>query len=258
MVAGTRLRFMSWLLVVTLIFFIAASGSRTALLTTIVFFSAYVLAWAFASDRRLLWAGAGLVLLMVPLSTFGYPMMLGVHTKLIPQPQLQDDSRPILSAPACVRTAFTACPRDPGVVKPDSRAGGFLGLKKELGTGRETIWPAVIEMGARAPMLGHGLGSFPGAYLAPPYTGMHAHSGFVQAYYQFGLVGLGLYVLLWCVLFARAIGLPNVGARTASVAVLCAACVLDTFEVIFLQANLGIGVALGILATTEFPGPSEG
>jgi hypothetical protein len=252
-VAGTRLRLVSYPLLAILLFFVAASGSRVALVTLVVFFFAYFLAMTFAGDRRLLWSGAALTLLIVPLITFGYPMTLGAQIRL--SPPSQNPPYPILSTPVCVRTAFAPCldhPVKKKRYKPDSRAGGFLGLKKDASTGREKIWPAVIQMAARSPILGHGLGAFPGAYLAAPYTGKHAHNGFVQAYYQFGVVGLGLYLLLWCVLFSRAIRLPEISARSASVAVLCAACVVDTFDGIFFQANLGIGLTLGILATTEF------
>jgi O-antigen ligase len=134
----------------------------------------------------------------------------------------------------------------------DNRGGGPLAVNKSLRTGREIIWPKVIELSGEAPIWGHGLGSSPAGFLPHPFTGLHAHSGFLQAYYQFGLIGLALWVLLWVILFARAINVHDPNSRSISVAVLCAASMLETTEIIFLQTHAGIGIALGILAAAEF------
>jgi O-antigen ligase len=86
---------------------------------------------------------------------------------------------------------------------------------------------------------------------------MHAHSGFLLIYYQFGLIGLALYLSLWIVLFARAINITNPTARSLSVAALCAICILETIEIVFIQTHPGVGIALAILATTEFTSKSR-
>ena len=180
-------------------------------------------------------------------------MALGAKITLRPTTSSQAPSTNIL--PACAPNMFKGCPTLPKELLPpglDERGGGMLGLNKFIATGREQIWPAVIQMSGQSPIWGHGLGTSPGAYLNPPYTGQHTHNGFLQVYYQFGIIGVALYVLLWVLLFIRAIGVENIRARSAAVAVLSAACVLDTFELVFIQSNLGIGMALAILATTEF------
>ena len=110
----------------------------------------------------------------------------------------------------------------------------------------------MIELSGEALIWGHDLGSSPAGFLPYPFTGLHAHSGFLQTYYQFGLIGLALWVLLWIILFARAINVNDPNSRSISVAVLCAASMLETTEIIFFQTHAGIGVALGILATAEF------
>jgi O-antigen ligase len=156
----------------------------------------------------------------------------------------------------CIPSSSVVCTpaKEPGGPKLDfdDRAGGFLGLKKTLTSGREIIWPTVIELAGRSPVWGHGLGTSALADVPWPFTRMNAHSGFLQVYYQLGLVGVVLYFILWALLFIRAIAVPDVCARSASVAVLCAACVLDTLEIVLIQNHSGFGLALGILATTNF------
>jgi len=259
-VLASRLRLITYLVCAVLVFFIAASGSRGALLIVLVFFFVYMIGTAFNGSKTLLRGGAALTLLMVPVFTLGYPAALGSHINFLPAPVSQGSSAGS-TTPTCVPTSFEVCPAVQRAAKseaPDRRSGGFLGLKKRIGSGRQNIWPAVFEMAGRSPIWGHGLGALPGAYLAPPYTGTHAHSGFLQVYYQFGLIGVALYVLLWCLLFSRAIAVMDISARSAAVAVLCAACVLETFEVVLIQNLLGIGIALGILATTEFTSKTSG
>ena len=252
-VPAIRMRAMAYLLFTVLLFYIAASGSRGALLMVAVFFSAYLIGKVFKGNKAVLSGGATLTLLMVPVVTLGYPAALGAHVNLVPPPMSRSPSAD--SPPACVPTSFQLCPgvQEPAKFKtPDRRAGGFLGLKKHIGSGRQKIWPAMIELAGQSPVWGHGLGALPGPYLTPPNTVRHAHSDFLQVYYQFGLIGVALYAFLWCVLFVRAIGVLDIGARSAAVAVLCAACVLATLEVVLIQVHLGMTVALGILATTEF------
>jgi O-antigen ligase len=129
--------------------------------------------------------------------------------------------------------------------------GGLFGNNKQLASGRQVIWPAIIAVSGEAPLMGHGLGSQPGSYLAWPYNGRSAHNGFLQVYFQFGLLGLGVYVLMWVLLFVRAIETTDPLARAHLVAVVCAACILETFEVFLIQNQFGIGVSFAILMTTS-------
>jgi hypothetical protein len=251
-----RMRLAAYLLCVLLVLLIALSGSRGAMLMLVVFFSVYLLGILFKGNKTLFAAAAGLTLAMVPVVTIGYPIAVGARINFLPSPGSSNPSERILSLPACVPTAFETCKGEPisEAPTPTGWGGGFLGLYKSIRSGRQNIWPAVIEMSGKSPVWGHGLGALPGRYLAAPYTGRSAHNGFLQIYYQLGLVGVALYALVWCLLFIRAIGTSDILARSAAVAVLCAACVLETFEVVFVQNLLGIGIALAIMATTQLAG----
>jgi O-antigen ligase/polysaccharide polymerase Wzy-like membrane protein len=244
------LKLPAYALCIVVLLFIAASGSRSSMLAVGVFFTAYVIGKNFSRNRTLLWGGAILTLVMVPVATFTYLAAVGAHINLLPEPQLPTTTQH--SPSTCIPTPYAVCPRTEPMPDVDNRGGGPLAVNKSLRTGREIIWPKVIELSGDAPMCGHGLGSSPAGLLPHPFIGMHAHSGFLQVYYQFGIVGLALYFLLWGVLFSRAIKVRDPLSRTISFAVLCAACVLDTLGLVFIQHNTGIGVALGILATTEF------
>ena len=247
-------RVLTYPLFVFLLFFIAASGSRGGMLMVVIFFLAYLIGRLSQGNRAVLSGEAALVLLMVPAVTFGYPLALGAHINLIPPPTSPDSSG-VNNIVSCGPTVSAACPGRQEAAKlavPDRRAGGFLGLKKHIGSGREKIWPAVIELAGRSPVWGHGLGASPVPYLALSYPVRHAHSDFLQVYYEFGLIGVALYAFLWCILVIRAIRVLDPDARSTAVAVLCATCVLETLEVVLMEVHLGMAVALGILATTEF------
>ena len=254
-VSAPRLKLLAYALCILVLLFIAASGSRSSMLAVGVFFTAYVIGKNFSRNRTLLWGGAILTLVMVPVATFTYLAAVGVHINLLPEPQFPTTTPH--STSACMPTPYSVCPPTEPMPDVDNRGGGPLAVNKSLRTGREIIWPKVIELSGEAPIWGHGLGSSPAGFLPHPFIGMHAHSGFLQVYYQFGLVGLALYFLLWGLLFGRAINVRDPLSRAISFAVLCAACVLETIGIVFIQHNTGIGVALGILATTEFvPGPA--
>jgi hypothetical protein len=253
-----RMRLIAYLLCTLLVSLIALSGSRGGMLMLIVFFAVYMVGMLFKGNKTLFAAGAAFTLLMVPVVTIGYPMAVGNQFYFSPSPASPELSPRILSLPACVPTTLETCPAESISETPAGWGGGFLGFQKSIRSGRHNIWPAVIEMSGTSPVWGHGLGALPGRYLAAPYTGRSAHSGFLQIYYQLGLVGLALYTCLWCLLFIRAIGIVDISARSAAIAVLCAACVLETFEVVFVQNLLGIGIALAIMATTQFAGGTGG
>jgi O-antigen ligase/polysaccharide polymerase Wzy-like membrane protein len=254
-IPAPRLKLLAYALCVVAVVFIAASGSRTSMVAVLVFFAAYALGTSFGGNRTLLWGGALLSLALAPVITLAFQAAVGPHSNLLPEA----NSLPKAELPAtqhststCMPTPYSVCPPTEPMPDVDNRGGGPLAVNKSLRTGREIIWPKVIELSGEAPIWGHGLGSSPAGFLPHPFTGLHAHSGFLQAYYQFGLIGLALWVLLWVILFARAINVHDPNSRSISVAVLCAASILETTEIIFLQTHAGIGVALGILATVEF------
>ena len=101
-------------------------------------------------------------------------------------------------------------------------------------------------------IFGRGLGALLGAYLAWPCHGRYAHNGFVLIYFQFGLAGTALYLFLWILLFVRASNISDIVERPTAIATLCAIWTLEMFEVVVIQNSLGIGIALAIVATTEF------
>ena len=184
-----RMRLIAYLLCALLVLLIALSGSRGAMLMLIVFFSVYVSGMLFKGNKRLFAIGAAVMLVMVPVVTISYPIAVGSQINFSPSPMSPDSSSGILSLPACVPTTLETCPSESVSETPAGWGGGLLGFQKSIRSGRHNIWPAVIEMGGSSPVWGHGLGALPGRYLAAPYTGRSAHSGFLQIYYQLGLVG---------------------------------------------------------------------
>lgn len=254
-ILAPRLKLLAYALCAVAVVFIAASGSRTSMVALLVFFAAYAFGTSFGGNRTLLWGGALLSLVLAPVITLALPAAVGSQINLLPEANLLPKAElPAIrqSTSTCMPTPYSVCPSSEPMPDVDNRGGGPLAVNKSLLTGREIIWPKVIELSGEAPIWGHGLGSSPAGFLPYPFTGLHAHSGFLQAYYQFGLIGLALWVLLWVILFARAINVHDPSSRSISVAVLCAASMLETTEIIFLQTHAGIGVAIGILATTEF------
>lgn len=80
---------------------------------------------------------------------------------------------------------------------------GVLGRSADL-TGRSTLWSMTLDQAAQKPILGHGTGT------EPDFTGVssanHAHNGFLQIYFDRGIIGLlliGVLVisaLVWAIL----------------------------------------------------------
>lgn len=73
------------------------------------------------------------------------------------------------------------------------------GLEGNSLSGRTLIWERSMEVANAAPVEGHGYASFFSShfdYLWGNYRAPHAHSSFIQAYFETGVVGLGLTVLL--------------------------------------------------------------
>jgi O-antigen ligase len=75
-------------------------------------------------------------------------------------------------------------------------------------TGRTVIWERTLEEASSRPLLGHGFASFDSPsldYIWGVYRPPHAHNSFVQSYFDLGLVGLAVVLLL--VFFHLKVGL---------------------------------------------------
>jgi hypothetical protein len=256
MILSRRLKILAYTLCFIAVAFIAVSGSRTSMVAVLAFFAAYVIGTTFHGNRKLLWFGSLLSLGMAPVITLTFLTIIGSPLNFLPKqssmPDMESAEKQLSSKSSCRPTPYTVCPTTEPLPDVDNRGGGPLAVNKSMRTGREIIWPKVIELAGEAPIKGHGLGSSPAGFMPHPFTGLHPHSGFLQVYYQFGMFGLAVWFLLWIVLFARAINVRDPSSRSVSVAVLCAACALETTEIVFLQTHFGIGAALAILATAEF------
>lgn len=136
-----------------------------------------------------------------------------------------------------------------GIYFSDDLVGVSFGNKALL-TGRPIIWKLAAERCLQMPILGHGIGRVPGNEFPPPYDNLSSHNGFLQKFYQVGVVGLVLYFALFTLVFRRAISLPGRAARSAAVAVLCAAMFCEIFEVVLTENHFGFGIVFWILITT--------
>lgn len=66
-------------------------------------------------------------------------------------------------------------------------------------TGRTRIWERTLPIADRTPIWGHGFPSFDSPnfdWMWPSYRPAHPHNSFVQAYFETGLIGLALTILL--------------------------------------------------------------
>jgi O-antigen ligase len=122
---------------------------------------------------------------------------------------------------------------------------------KQLLSGRQVLWPIVLAAAAERPISGHGLGRVPGEELPDEVS---SHNGFLQIFFQEGAIGVGAYLMLFILIFGRALSFEDPRERVASVGVLCAALVCETFEVILTQNHFGIGLVFWILASTTIRG----
>jgi O-antigen ligase len=237
---------LSYLACGTFAYLVISTGGRSALLALLVYLAVYGTGRFLKGNKRMMRLMAPSMLLLVPVITIAYPMAFGKQIRFTTPPV------------SCMMTTIEAC-RNSEIERPSKADdlpkmtdGGYFGINKNLASGRQNIWPTLIELSGDRMIWGHGLGSLPGAYLAWPYHGRSAHNGFLQVYFQFGLVGTALYLFLWLLLFVRASNIPDIVARSTAVAALCAICTLEIFEVVLIQNLFGIGVALAIVATTEF------
>ena len=118
--------------------------------------------------------------------------------------------------------------------------------EKSAFSGRNVIWLDIALEIAANDYWGHGLGSLPGAFLDETYEGLSAHNGFLQVAYQFGAIGLAVF-LGACAL--TMVALAQREDRGVSVAILGAALVHEVFEVVMTQNHFGSGLLLWVVAT---------
>ncbi len=118
--------------------------------------------------------------------------------------------------------------------------------EKSAFSGRNVIWLDIVLELAAHDYWGFGLGSLPGAFLHEVYEGLSAHNGFLQVAYQFGVIGLAMF-LIACALMIVALAQRN--DRGVSVAILGAALVHELFEVVMTQNHFGSGLLLWVVAT---------
>ncbi|MCD9029524.1 O-antigen ligase family protein [Luteimonas sp. BDR2-5] len=74
-----------------------------------------------------------------------------------------------------------------------------IGMEGNSLSGRTVVWERSVEVANAAPLLGHGYSSFFSNhfdYIWGNYRAPHAHSSIVQAYFETGIVGLGLTICL--------------------------------------------------------------
>lgn len=239
--------------------FLVASGSRSSMITLLIYLSVIVLSRLTREDKRVLKTAATAALFIVPVITIGYPTLFGYQICFAPP-----------SREVSILTELkisNAAPGSPAKDTPLSSHGnsheiltdhgllnenGLFGVKKGFASGRQVIWPVVIELSGSNLFFGRGLGTLPGANFPAPYNGLSAHNGFLQIYFQFGIVGLLLYVSIWVVVLVRALNISDPRARSLAVATLCGAWFQEIFEVVLVQNVFGIGIAFALLATTQF------
>lgn len=117
-------------------------------------------------------------------------------------------------------------------------------------SGRDIMWIDIIFELDRNGYRGFGLGSLPGGILAGPYEGLSAHNGFLQIFYQLGVIGLVVFLFTCGLLIVSLTRRKDSGI---SVAILVAALVHEMFEVVLLQNHFGPGLLLWLTVTLVSP-----
>ncbi|MEQ1647393.1 MAG: O-antigen ligase family protein [Hyphomicrobiaceae bacterium] len=116
---------------------------------------------------------------------------------------------------------------------------------------RDVIWSTVIYEIEKNRLVGRGLGRLPGEILSGRFLGLSAHNGFVQLLYQFGVVGLSIFLVgCWLVVTSAA----QRPLHDASLAILIGGLTHETFEVALTQNNFGFGLGLWLLVALRAPG----
>lgn len=113
---------------------------------------------------------------------------------------------------------------------------------KRLLSGREEIWPTLIEAILAQPLLGYGPGMVASEFAPSHFYGLSAHNLYLQVGLQVGLVGLALVLLLlqsiWGIFWR---GRTDATVRLAG-AFFIATLTHQMFEVALTQNNLSVGL----------------
>lgn len=128
----------------------------------------------------------------------------------------------------------------------------IVGEKSPL-SGRDVIWLDVIGEVSANGYKGFGLGSEPGGVLTSVYQGLSAHNGFLQVLYQFGGLGLAIF-LVGCGLVLAKSALRS--DRGVSAAIFLGALLHEVFEVVLTQNLFGAGLLLWLVVTIRMNGSS--
>ena len=115
-------------------------------------------------------------------------------------------------------------------------------------SGRDLIWQEIASVVSDHFWTGFGMGSLPGGILEGDYEGLSAHNGFMQIFYQMGLIGVFLLMLLCITVFYTASHKLN---EQVSAAVLLGAFVHELFEVALIQNYFGVGFFIWLLVVLK-------
>lgn len=130
------------------------------------------------------------------------------------------------------------------VSKPTSR--NLLSLSS-----RDVIWSTIIYEIENNGFAGRGLGRLPSEVLSGRLSGLSAHNGFVQLFFQFGAIGVLLFtVACWFVISAAA----KRSRDDAGLAIFVGALVHEAFEVALTQNNFGFGLGIWLIVALPMPG----
>jgi hypothetical protein len=127
---------------------------------------------------------------------------------------------------------------------PTSR--NLLGLSS-----RDVIWSTIIYEVENNGFAGRGLGRLPSEVLWGRLSGLSAHNGFVQLFFQLGPVGVLLFTTACWLVISAAAKRPR---DDAGLAIFSGALVHEAFEVALTQNNFGFGIGIWLLVALPMPG----
>ncbi|MGE0709450.1 MAG: O-antigen ligase family protein [Planctomycetota bacterium] len=125
-------------------------------------------------------------------------------------------------------------------------------LGKRLNSGREQIWPVLADAIHGEPWLGRGTRANPGLYYAG--RSRSAHNGLLQAWYQWGLVGFGLVIALYCQV-ARALGSRQTELGCCALGFFLGFAIRDCFEVTLFENVLLVAIPSWVVLGLGFAQP---
>lgn len=108
-----------------------------------------------------------------------------------------------------------------------------------LYSGRQYLWPPIIEAIKEKPLFGYGASATPSLFLS---TGLSSHNLYLQIAIQVGILGLLFFVILICVLWDCFWNGRNTKIVRLSAAFMVATLIHQLFEVSLTQNNMAIGL----------------